>query len=228
VVPITLAEMAPPDIRGSVGVYNQVGTVFGILSTQALGMNYNAPREWRTVLTASSLLSLVALLIGWVMDESPVYLKNHGRAEEAQRVAAKIWKHGMPLQNEGETADPLLPEGASASNQEEGYANNSAGHSVGVREVLKSGQYRRPLLIVSLVMVAQQISGKNRHRLFGRASCPAGINAVMYYSTNILSKLTPASASWISLIVAIVNALMTFPAISLIEVMCLMECSIGY
>ena len=40
----------------------------------------------------------------------------------------------------------------------------------------------------------------------------------MYYSTGILSKIMPTSAVWISLMITIINAAMTFPAIALIEV----------
>ncbi len=166
VVPITLAEIAPPNIRGSVGVLNQVGTVFGILSTQAVGMNYNSPREWRTVLSVSSILSLAGLIIGWVMTESPLHLKSLGRNDEAQHSASKIWKHGMPLAREGETADPLLSEGVAAASQEEGYAQTSAAHAIGVAEVLRTPQFRRPLTIVSLIMISQQISGTSLYPPF--------------------------------------------------------------
>lgn len=40
----------------------------------------------------------------------------------------------------------------------------------------------------------------------------------MYYSTGILSSVMPGSAEWISIIIAIINAAMTFPTLLLIEV----------
>ena len=46
----------------------------------------------------------------------------------------------------------------------------------------------------------------------------------MYYSTGILSAVMPNSAEWISLIIAIINAAMTFPTVILIEVSCILKC----
>lgn len=65
------------------------------------------------------------------------------------------------------------------------------------------GDVRRPMIIVSFVMLGQQLSG---------------INAILYYSNDILSKSLPDLAAYISLGVTIVNVIMTFPPIFLIEV----------
>lgn len=48
--------------------------------------------------------------------------------------------------------------------------------------------------------------------------CSSGINAVMYYSTGILSQALPEAASYISLGVAVINMIMTFPPIFFVEV----------
>ena len=45
-----------------------------------------------------------------------------------------------------------------------------------------------------------------------------GINAVMYYSTGILSGALPEAASYVSLAVTVVNVIMTFPPIFVMEV----------
>jgi MFS transporter, SP family, solute carrier family 2 (facilitated glucose transporter), member 3 len=45
-----------------------------------------------------------------------------------------------------------------------------------------------------------------------------GINAVMYYSTGILSGALPAAAAYVSLVVMLINVIMTFPPIFLVEV----------
>lgn len=44
-----------------------------------------------------------------------------------------------------------------------------------------------------------------------------GVNAVLYYSNNILAGVIP-NAAYVSLGITVVNALMTFPSIYLIEV----------
>jgi len=202
VVPVMLSEISPPAIRGSIGVLNQLAIVMGILSTQALGMNYAVPGKWRHVLSVSSGISVVHMITRFrLMVESPVYLKFHGKKEEAAIVAGKIWTDAPEL---GDIRDPLLddPDQLAAA-QEAGEPIEMLNQKAeSVMDVIMTMEYRPPLMVVSLIMIAQQISG---------------INAVLYYSTGILSKIMPASAAWISLMITIVNALMTFPAISLIE-----------
>jgi len=198
-VPIMLAEISPPHIRGQVGVLNQVGIVIGILFTQGVGMNYAAPRQWRHVLSFSSSLAVVQLVVGFFMVDSPVWFKYRGKTEEAVRVAKRLWVE-EPVVTDVE--DMPLNEEARIDTQEAGLMNESLQKSESVVDVIMTMEYRRPLSIVALVMIAQQISG---------------INAIMYYSTGVLSKIMPTSAVWISLMITIINAIMTFPAMALIE-----------
>jgi hypothetical protein len=50
-----------------------------------------------------------------------------------------------------------------------------------------------------------------------------GINAVMYYSTGILSGALPEAAAYVSLAVMAINVVMTFPPIFLMEVRVVFE-----
>ena len=70
-------------------------------------------------------------------------------------------------------------------------------------QLLKSPELRRPVLIMSFAMIGQQFSG---------------INAVLYYSNNILAGTLPGLASYVSLGITVINVLMTFPPIFLIQV----------
>lgn len=151
-----LAEISPPHIRGRVGVLNQLAIVFGILATQAVGMNYALPREWRNVLSASSSLGLVQVLLSFVMVDSPVWYKGRGKTEDALRVAKKLWK-GEPVAvdiEESLEGDSIMVA------EEEGLIVESLQKSESVVDVLMTMEYRRPLGIVALIMIAQQISGK--------------------------------------------------------------------
>jgi len=198
-VPIVLAEIAPPHIRGRVGVLNQVGIVIGILFTQAVGMNYAIPREWRHVLSFSASLGVVQLVVGFFMVDTPVWYKSRGKSEEAVRVAQRLWKE-EPVVTDIE--DMPLNEEARLDTTEAGLMIEPLQKTESVVDVIMTMEYRKPLSIVALIMIAQQISG---------------INAIMYYSTGILSTIMPTSAVWISLMITIINAVMTFPAIALIE-----------
>ncbi|GAA5880494.1 hypothetical protein JCM3774_000627 [Rhodotorula dairenensis] len=80
--------------------------------------------------------------------------------------------------------------------------NDSQGLSVG--QVLRSSDpgIQKPLWTLVAIMLFQQLSG---------------INAVMYYSTSILTAVNPTSAQSVSLFMTFVNLIMTFPAIFLID-----------
>jgi MFS family permease len=157
-VPIMLAEIAPPHIRGRVGVLNQVGIVFGILSTQAVGMNYAAPREWRHVLSASASLGVIQLVLGFFTVDSPVWYKIRGKTEEAVRVAKRLWKD-EPVVTDIE--DLPLAEDATLDAREAGHIIQPLQNSESVVDVIMTMEYRKPLSIVALVMIAQQISGRS-------------------------------------------------------------------
>jgi SP family facilitated glucose transporter-like MFS transporter 3 len=75
--------------------------------------------------------------------------------------------------------------------------------SVSIAELLTSPELRRPLVVASFLMMSQQLSG---------------INAILYYSNNILSNVLSESGAYVSLGITIVNTIMTFPPIFLIDV----------
>lgn len=63
-------------------------------------------------------------------------------------------------------------------------------------------ELRRPLVVVSSAMISQQVSG---------------INAVLYYSNDIFSRVLPDAGPYVSIGITLVNTLMTFPPIFLID-----------
>jgi len=195
--PIFLSEIAPPSISGNVGVLTQLGIVLGIMITQGLGLRLATPTQWRTVLYFSSALSAVQLLASMFVVESPVWLAKWGRMDEKQAVASKLWVTGATSSfptEEIDDSDPLLDQ--LEARQE---IHSSA---ITVPQLFAARELRKPLTIICLAMAAQQLSG---------------INAVLYYSNTILSKSLPELGPYVSLGITVVNALMTFPPIILIE-----------
>ncbi|PPQ80356.1 hypothetical protein CVT25_003639 [Psilocybe cyanescens] len=73
---------------------------------------------------------------------------------------------------------------------------------VSVPQLLFKPELRAPLMIVGLAMIAQQISG---------------VTAVFYYSNDLLAKSLPQLGAYISLTITVINVIMTFPPILLIE-----------
>ncbi|KAF8558404.1 general substrate transporter [Imleria badia] len=200
--PIYLSEIAPPEIKGSLGVLTQLAIVVGILVTQIMGFGLATPTQWRLVLFISAAVSAVQYLLAPAIVESPAYLIRNGLTTERKAVIRSLW--GPQLEDArldpedlGDSEEPLL-----TSNEADGVPHTEQAAAVTIPELLTSPELRRPLLTMVFAMISQQVSG---------------INAVLYYSTNILSKSLPELAAYVSLGISVVNFLMTFPPIFLIE-----------
>jgi SP family facilitated glucose transporter-like MFS transporter 3 len=72
-----------------------------------------------------------------------------------------------------------------------------------LRDLLSNTALRGPTILCAVIMALQQ---------FG------GINAVMFYSTPVLRPLLPNAAGLLGIGITLVNAIMTLPAIFLVDV----------
>ncbi|KAI0637263.1 general substrate transporter [Trametes polyzona] len=204
--PIYISEIAPVKIKGAVGVLTQFAIVVGIMITQAMGLQLATPRTWRLVLLFSSALSLTQLLSGPIIVESPVWLNRHGLLRDKDASARRLWKgshvvHSPDVSSE-DAEDPLLgtdEESRSLNPNPRAEAHEAAAN---VPQVLLRREFRKPLAIVCFSMLCQQLSG---------------VNAVLYYSNNILSKALPDLGPYVSLGITIVNFFMTAAPIFLID-----------
>jgi len=200
--PIYLSEIAPPRIKGNLGVLTQLAIVIGIMVTQGMGFGLATPRQWRVVLFISSGISILQYFISPFIVESPSYLNRKGLVNQHKSAIRSLWGESDDLSRidpeEQNSEEPLLSD--SDSTPERLLTGRQS--AVTIPQLLASPELRRPLLTIVFAMTSQQISG---------------INAVLYYSNDILSKSLPELASYVSLAITIVNFFMTFPPIFLIE-----------
>ncbi|TFK46028.1 general substrate transporter [Heliocybe sulcata] len=194
--PVFLGEISPAKIKGNVGVLTQLAIVFGILFTQSAGFRLATSTEWRMVFLLSCALSIADLLASPLMIESPIWLSRSGRVPEVKNVTRRLWGTGKAT--DGDAEDPLLPE----DNHRSRSPDDRHESTVTIPRLLVAPDLRKPLTIVCLAMISQQISG---------------VNAVLYYSNAILSKSLPDFGPYVSLGITVVNAIMTFPPVFLIE-----------
>ncbi|KAH0584098.1 hypothetical protein H2248_009670 [Termitomyces sp. 'cryptogamus'] len=211
--PVFLSEIAPSSISGNVGILTQLGIVLGIMLTQVMGLQFATPTEWRAVLFLSFALSAVQALLGSIASESPVWLGNNGQHDKKKEVHNKLWLAETSSTSRcpclfmlvtvclfltigtSSDSDPLLDE-------LEARREDAQIVAITVPKLFLARELRKPLVIVCLAMASQQFSG---------------INAVLYYSNAILSKALPDLGPYVSLGITVVNVLMTFPPIVLIE-----------
>ncbi|KAF8837018.1 general substrate transporter [Paxillus ammoniavirescens] len=193
--PIYLSEIAPAKIKGNLGVLTQLSIVIGIMVTQGMGFGLATPTQWRLVPFISFVLSAIQYFLCPMVTESPAYLNRNGLVNDQKTVIRRLWGDqagSVRSDLEEHSEDPLLtPENG-------GDVSRNEQRAVTIPQLLASPELRRPLLTIIFAAASQQLS-------------------VLYYSNNILSKSLPKYAAYVSLGITIINFLMTFPPIFLIE-----------
>ena len=164
VVPVFLAEMAPYEVRGSLSGRNELMIVVGQLAAfvvnAILGITLgHLDSVWRIMLAVCS-IPAIFLFFGMLrMPESPRWLMNQGRHDEALEVLKTIRPQ--------ERAEAEVEEIRQIAQLEQKR------QETGLRSVLHNKWLLRILLVGIAVAVFQQLTG---------------INSVMYYGTIILQE----------------------------------------
>jgi MFS transporter, SP family, arabinose:H+ symporter len=150
ICPVYIAEMAPARWRGRLGTLFQFGIVTGIFLTLFINQwiqksgdaAWNTASGWRWMLAAEAVPAFVFLVLLIPIPESPRWLVQAGREEEARRILVRV---GGPDHAEAEVA--AVKE---VLEQEEGSFAE-----------LFSQHYHLPLLIAFVLAVGAQFSGIN-------------------------------------------------------------------
>ncbi|WVQ97572.1 hypothetical protein IAU59_004686 [Kwoniella sp. CBS 9459] len=131
-VPLFLAEIAPPSIKRSLGIMNQIFIVIGMLISQSLSFPFAKPYLWRYVLVVSVGLAILQL-IGSLWIREPSGTSGHGEA-------------GMGVEDE---EAPLIRE------------DDEVQKPLTIKELLlsKDSQVSRGLMVVLVTQLSQQFCG---------------------------------------------------------------------
>ncbi|KAE9065159.1 hypothetical protein PF005_g29090 [Phytophthora fragariae] len=96
VVPLYLGELAPPNLRGTLGTTYQVAMVLGILGTDILAFGFAGESQgfthpgWRLMFGFAGLLGALQLVLTPLLIESPRWLLNNGNAKEAEEILRRL------------------------------------------------------------------------------------------------------------------------------------------
>ncbi|KAJ0064913.1 hypothetical protein NL108_017528, partial [Boleophthalmus pectinirostris] len=187
-VPMYVEEISPTSLRGALGTLHQLGVVLGILMAQILGIEWllGGSSLWPLLLSFTVLPALLQCALLPFCPESPRYLFiNCGQESEAHEVLVK-------LRGTEEVSEDL-------QEMREESQRMQRERSVSIPELLRSVQYRQPLIVAVLLQLSQQLSG---------------INAVFYYSTGIFERAGVAQPVYATIGAGVVNTAFTVISVS--------------
>lgn len=191
-VPMYLTEIAPTNLRGSLGSVHQLLVTIAILVAQILGLPAllgNAER-WPLIFAFTVVPCIFQLITLPLCPESPKYnLINKNKPDQAEKDLKKL-RDRTDVSAEMEVA------------QAEANAARSQ-PKVTFGDMFK-GALQWPLFIAVMMMFSQQLSG---------------INAAMFYSTKIFmgAGLTPQAAIYATIAMGAINVLMTLVSVYLVD-----------
>jgi SP family facilitated glucose transporter-like MFS transporter 1 len=191
VVPTYITEIAPLELRGSLGTVHQLFITIGIfvaqlVSTEQFGF-FGSDEKWQCCLVLPSACAFIMMLFLPFSEDSPAYLFQRYGEERAEN--ALLWfrphrPHCPPICNELQT----IKEELSLSSKD-----------AGIIDVLGDPLLWKPLLVGSIVNLSMQFSG---------------IDAVFYYSTNVFHRagIVENESQVYSTLISLCNVLITIPA----------------
>ena len=204
IAPMYIAEIAPPKLRGKLVSVNQLNIVIGlsaayfanyyILQASTSGADWVSAwgvdaHTWRWMLGVEIVPALIFLLGLFMIPDSPRWLANNGREQEARNVLAKLVPAG---QIDGEIEQI-----------KNSFDSENSSLWSRIKGVL--GTKMRLALVVGIIIgVVQQITG---------------INAIFFYAPTIFeqSGIGTDAAFAQAVLVGVINVLFTLVAIVLID-----------
>lgn len=142
IVPLYIGEIAPPHVRGALVSINQLAITIGILSSQLIAYFLTTTGQWRLMVAIAVIPSLVLGLGMLRQPESPAWLVEQEREDEAREILGRV-------RDRPEDVDSEVSEVQSVARQREGV---SALFGPGVR----------PALVIGVALaVIQQFTGIN-------------------------------------------------------------------
>ena len=192
---LMITEIAPLNMRDSLGSFNQAFINIGILVVQSLSIKYAKAEVWKNLFKFSLLLSILEVALNYVLlKESAKWLFETNKALEAKEVLRE-------LRSSNVTEFELLKDFKNITTDNDDLENEAGGNKlvVGWKEYLSNPIYKKGAIFVAIILVGQQF---------------CGINSIILYSTQLIGDLSSedqaALPRQVNFGISIVNTIFTF------------------
>lgn len=146
-VPVYIAELSPPSIRGMLVNFNAFFITLGQFVSYLTAYAFSTTGNWRWMLGLAAVPAIIQFFGMSLMPMSPRYLVQKGRTREAYDVLATV----RPSKTSNEEIEAEV-EAIKKSLQ-------NVAEEVSAAEIWKDAEYRRVLIIAVGLQVLQQFSG---------------------------------------------------------------------
>ena len=187
--PLYVAEISPARIRGRLVALNQLAIVIGILCAYLIGWLLAGFGEasWRWMFASATLPSLLFVISFVRCPETPRWLIQQGRLDEARSVLTRVGTDGEIEGQVREIQETIVSERESLAQ-------------------LFEPRLRRPLIIAVSLAILQQVTGINTILFYGS----------LIFTEKVAAQ-TAASALWANVIIGAVNLVSTVVALAVID-----------
>ncbi|KAK3730112.1 hypothetical protein QZH41_013755, partial [Actinostola sp. cb2023] len=193
IIPMYLSEIAPVNLRGSLGTLNQFGIVTGLLLGFIVGLKQilGSGQGWPYILGFSVIPAIIQLVALPWCPKSPRYLLLALHKEDEAIQALR------KLRNSDDVSCDI--EEMKSEQETESHTEK-----VSVLQLFKRRDLQMPLLIGIVMQMSQQLGG---------------INAVFYYSTSIFEQVGVPESRVATCGIGIVGLVCTGLTVKLVEVL---------
>ncbi|XP_008289638.1 proton myo-inositol cotransporter isoform X3 [Stegastes partitus] len=195
-VPVYIAEVSPPHLRGQLVTINSLFITGGqfIASVVDGAFSYMSHDGWRYMLGLSVVPAMLQFFGFFFLPESPRWLLQKGQCQKARQVLSQI-RAGQNINEEYDTIRLSIEE----------EDKEAGGGGPVILRILRHGPTRRALIVGCGLQMFQQLSG---------------INTVMYYSATILQMAgvrDDKQAIWLAAATSATNFVFTLVGVWLVE-----------
>jgi len=198
-IPVYMAETSPVELRGFLGASFQVMICFGqVVAAIVDALFGEVDNGWKYDFGLAGIPSVILLVGFFFCPESPRWLVQVGREEDAKKALEKLRKKGDGVDQELSEIKEIVAEDKKIAAMTEGGGTFS--------RALKDPNVRKALIVGCSLQLFQQL---------------IGINTVIYYSARILMmsgiSRDMTMILWLSALVAAINFFASFLGMALID-----------
>jgi MFS transporter, SP family, galactose:H+ symporter len=195
IVPAYLSEMAPAQVRGRMLTLNQLMITIGLLAAYIVNVIFSASEDWRAMFWVGAIPSIALVIAAVRLPESPAWLINTGRTDEARSMLGSVAC--------GTGADQVIERYRREEAERRQQRARERGDRRGLRALL--APRLRAAVVVGLTLAALQQFG--------------GINTIIYYAPTIMQEtgLSASNSIVYSVAIGVINLGMTIVSLRLID-----------